>query len=114
MPRASNDSLSTGSKGREAGAASGALRRTSRPPSDASISAVIERAREMGLMASGTKQVGARLPTKLLEQARRRTGITSTSDLLSFALANVAVEDNFANAFIAARGKLDPSLDIGF
>lgn len=78
------------------------------------FSAVIERAREMGLMTEGTQQVGARLPTKLLDQAKKQTGISSTTDLLAFALANVAVEDNFAKAFIAARGKLDPDLDIGF
>ena len=78
------------------------------------VFAVIERAQNMGLMTADTQQVGARLPVKLLEQAKKRTGIGSTTDLLAFALANVAVEDDFATAFVAARGALDPDLDIGF
>ncbi len=76
--------------------------------------AVLRRATEMGLMGTEVRQVGARLPTKLLEQAKKRTGIVSTTDLMAFALANVAVEDNFAKAFVAARGRIDPDLDIGF
>ena len=76
--------------------------------------AVLRRATDMGLMGTEVHQVGARLPTKLLEQAKKRTGIVSTTDLMAFALANVAVEDNFAKAFVAARGKIDPDLDIGF
>ena len=80
----------------------------------AAVSAVIERARGMGLLTAGTQQVGARLPTRLLQQAKRRTGIESMTDLLAFALANVAIEDDFATAFVSARGKLDPDLDIGF
>ncbi len=51
---------------------------------------------------------------KLLEQAKRRTGIDSTTDLPAFVLATVAVEDDFARVFAGARGTLDPDLDIGF
>lgn len=78
------------------------------------VSAVIGRAAEMGLLTENTHSVGARLPAELLEQAKRRTGIASTTDLLSFALANVAIDDDFAKAFAAARGRLDPETDIGF
>lgn len=78
------------------------------------IRAVIDHAHDMGLLLDATQQVGARLPTKLLEQAKKRTGIDSTTDLLAFALANVAVEDDFAAAFAAARGRLETDLDIGF
>lgn len=80
----------------------------------APVFAVLERAVDMGLMNANTQQIGARLPMKLLEQAKKRTGLKSTTDLLAFALANVAVEDHFAPAFVAARGKLAPDLDVGF
>ncbi|WP_407943604.1 hypothetical protein [Methylobacterium sp. EM32] len=80
----------------------------------AMVPGVMDRAAEMGLLGAETHQVGARLPVKLLEQARRRTGIGSTTDLLAFALANVAVDDDFATVFAEARGTLDPDLDIGF
>lgn len=76
------------------------------------VPAVMDRAAEMGLLSAQTHQVGARLPVKLLEQAKRRTGIDSTTDLLAFVL--VAVEDDFARVFAGARGTLDPDLDIGF
>jgi hypothetical protein len=76
--------------------------------------AVLGRATDMGLIGAELQQVGARLPKQLLIQAKKRTGIDSTTDLIEFALANVAVEDNFPQAFIAARGKLDPDRDIGF
>lgn len=76
--------------------------------------AVLGRASEMGLVGAELQQVGARLPKRLILQAKKRTGIDSTTDLILFALANLAVEDDFPQAFIAARGKLDPDLDIGF
>lgn len=72
------------------------------------------RAEEMGLISAGTQQVGARLPRLLLEQAKKRTGIVSTTEVLAFALASVALQDDFADAFVAARGTLDRDLDIGF
>ena len=84
------------------------------PSADTPVSAVIDWAVNMGLLTANTHQVGARLPLELVEQAKKRTGIASTTHLLAFALANVAVEDDFAKAFKAARGKLDPDLDIGF
>ena len=68
----------------------------------------------MGLMGTEIYQVGVRIPKKLLAQAKKRTGIASTTELLKFALANVAVEDNFAKAFSAARGRIAPDLVIGF
>jgi hypothetical protein len=54
------------------------------------------------LHAAEQEVVTARLPKGLLERARERTGIASTTDLLVFALANVALDDGFANAFVAA------------
>ncbi|BCM84058.1 hypothetical protein [Methylobacterium indicum] len=82
-------------------------------PIERMIPAIMDRAAEMGLLNAETHQVGARLPVRLLEQAKRRTGIGSTNDLLAFALANVAVDDDFAAVFARARGTLDPDLDIG-
>jgi hypothetical protein len=34
--------------------------------------------------------------------------------LIEFALATVALEDNFAEIFRASRGKVDPQLKLGF
>ena len=73
--------------------------------------AIIHRVTDMGLITDATKQVGARLPTGLLERAKERTGLTSNTDLIVFALANLAVEDNFAEAFASARGTVDADLE---
>jgi hypothetical protein len=49
-----------------------------------------------------------------VEKARNRTGIDTEADLIDFALANLALEDNFADAFKDARGKVDAKLKLGF
>ena len=36
------------------------------------------------------------------------------TDLIEFALATVALEDNFADVFKESRGKVDPKLKLGF
>jgi hypothetical protein len=50
----------------------------------------------------------------LVKQAKRQTGIVTDSDLIEFALACVALEDNFADTFKESRGKVDPALKLGF
>lgn len=66
------------------------------------------------LVHGETQQVGARLPASLVREAKKRTGLTSNTALLTFALASVALEDRFAEAFDTAHGQLDRNLDIGF
>ena len=50
----------------------------------------------------------------LIKQAKRQTGIESDTDLIEFALATVALVDNFAETFKRSRGKVDPELKLGF
>jgi hypothetical protein len=40
--------------------------------------------------------------------------ITASTDLIEFALATVALEDDFADVFTESRGKVDPKLKLGF
>jgi len=49
-----------------------------------------------------------------VRQAKRQTGIETDTDLIEFALATVALEDNFAEAFKEARGRVDLELKLGF
>lgn len=85
---------------------------------DAALAEMVDRlrahVRQTGLDQGELQQVGARLPASLVRQAKKRTGLSSNTDLLTVALANLAVEDTFADAFEAAYGKIDPELDIGF
>jgi hypothetical protein len=50
----------------------------------------------------------------LVERAKARTGIEADTDLIEFALANIALEDKFADSFKAARGTVDADLNLGF
>lgn len=78
------------------------------------VKAVMEAAGESGLLGQKTGRISGRINPALIKQAKRRTGIKTDSDLIEFALANVALEDNFAEAFKRSRGTVDPNLKLGF
>src|SRR5262245_19349035 len=80
----------------------------------APFEAVMEAAQQSGLLEDKSSRISGRVSRALIEQAKRRTGIESDTDLIEFALASIALEDNFAEAFKAARGKVDPDLKLGY
>ena len=59
-------------------------------------------------------RIGVRVSPELVEHAKRQTGIETDTDLIEFALATVALEDSFAEAFKTSRGKVDAKLKLGF
>ena len=83
--------------------------------SKARFEAVMLAARQSGLL-SGKKsgRIGGRVNPALVKQAKRQTGIVTDTDLIEFALASIALEDKFAEAFKESRGKVDPGLKLGF
>jgi hypothetical protein len=80
----------------------------------ARFEAVMQAAKQSGLLAEKNGRIGGRVSPALVRQAKRQTGIETDTDLIEFALASVALEDNFAQAFTQSRGKVDPELDLGF
>jgi hypothetical protein len=82
--------------------------------SKARFEAVMQAAEQSGLLGEKSGRIGGRVSAALLKQAKRRTGIETDTDLIEFALATVALEDNFAETFKASRGKVDPELKLGF
>ena len=78
------------------------------------VEAVMAAAERSGLLKEKSGRIGGRVSTELVEQAKARTGIETDTDLIEFALANVALEDRFADAFKAVRGTVDPDLALGF
>jgi len=82
--------------------------------SKARFEAVMEAAKQSGLLGEKEGRIGGRVSPALVKQAKRRTGIRTDTDLIEFALATVALEDPFADAFKEARGKVDPELKLGF
>ena len=78
------------------------------------VEAVMAAAERSGLLEEKSGRIGGRVSPALVKKAKALTGIETDSDLIAFALANVALEDRFAETFKAARGAVDPDLDIGF
>lgn len=76
--------------------------------------AVMTAAEKSGLLAGKSSRIGGRISPALIRQAKKRTGIETDNDLIEFALANVALEDGFAEVFKQSRGKVDPDLELGF
>ena len=80
----------------------------------ARFEAVMQAAEQSGLLREKSSRIGGRVSPALVRQAKRQTGIETDTDLIEFALATVALEDNFAEAFKESRGKVDPDLKLGF
>jgi hypothetical protein len=75
---------------------------------------VMGKARASGLLDEKGSRISGRVSRALVEQAKRRTGITEDTQLIEFALASLALEDNFSAAFKAAKGTVDPDIKLGF
>lgn len=82
--------------------------------SKARFEAVMRAAEQSGLLSEKSGRIGGRVSPALVRQAKRQTGIETDTDLIEFALATIALEDNFAEAFKESRGKVDPALKLGF
>lgn len=78
------------------------------------VDAVVEAARQTGLIGEKSGRIAGRVSPILVEEAKKRTGLQSDTDLIEFALANVAIEDNFAEEFKKLEGTVDPTLDLEF
>lgn len=72
-------------------------------------------AEQQGLLSGRrTLVVRGRMPSALVAQAKKKTGIQSDSKLLEAALASLAVADNYAEWLLAQRGTVSRDLDLEF
>jgi hypothetical protein len=70
---------------------------------------------QQGLLSGGrTLTVRGRMPSSLIEQAKKKTGIQSDSKLIEAALANIVVSDEYADWLLAQRGAVSKDLDLEF
>jgi hypothetical protein len=60
-----------------------------------------------------SRRIGGRISPKLVELARRKTGIRSDSDLIEAGLLTLATQDDFGRWLVAQGGRLDKDLDLG-
>ncbi len=72
-------------------------------------------AEQQGLLSGGkTLTLRGRMPSLLVEQAKRKTGIQSDSKLIEAALANIVVEDEYADWLLAQKGTVSKELNLEF
>ncbi len=67
-----------------------------------------------GLPQEKSGRIGGRASPALVEHATARTGIEADTDFIELDLANIALEDRFAETFKAVRGAVDSGLRLGF
>ena len=68
--------------------------------------AFIRAAEERGLLGSKGRQLGGRFSDALIDEAKRVSGIAENTDLLTYALIKVALEDDFAERLLARKGSI--------
>ena len=66
------------------------------------------------LRGERTQVVRGRMPEALVTRAKKRTGIHSDTDLIEVALANIAVEDDYADWLLSRRGVIAREVDLEF
>jgi hypothetical protein len=76
--------------------------------------AILETAREAGLLAGISSRIAARIRKPLIDAARARSGNLSDTELLEYALACVALEDDFGQKLLARRGRVPKDIDLEF
>ena len=72
---------------------------------------VVAAAKEAGLLRGDNSHVDARVPQHLVDEAKARSGIASTTDLLEYALAKVALEDDFGAKLVSRKGSIARDLE---
>lgn len=83
-------------------------------PEGERVRVTLETARSAGMLEEKTARISGRVSPALIEQAKRRTGIASDSKLVEFALASVALDDDFSAVLRRLRGTVDPDLPLGY
>ena len=77
-------------------------------------SAVLETAKDAGLLAGVSSRIAGRIHKQLIAAAKARSGIKSDTELLEYALARVALEDDFGPKLLAREGRVPRDLDLEF
>lgn len=77
-----------------------------RPTAPARRERIMKAAEDAGLLGTKGTQLGGRFPGALVEEARRITGIAETTELLTYALAKVALEDDFGERLVKRKGSV--------
>jgi hypothetical protein len=67
---------------------------------------ILRAAEARGLLGSKYRQMGGRFSETLVEEAKRVSGMTENTDLLTYALIRVALEDDFGAHLLARKARV--------
>lgn len=74
---------------------------------------VLEQARAEGLIGRlKDARLAARVPARLLKEAKRRTHVSSDTELLEIALSRLVLEDDFGARLIRRKGSISTEIDL--
>lgn len=72
-------------------------------------------AEQQGLLSGGrTLTLRGRMPSQLVERAKKKTGIQSDSKLIEAALANIVAADEYADWLLAQKGTVSKEINLEF
>lgn len=91
-----------------------AVRSSTRPAQNPRRDAVLEAVKDAGLLNGARGRIAGRIRTQLVKAAKARSGIRSDTDLLEYALACVALEDDFGQRMLALKGSVPQDIDLEF
>ncbi|MER8827773.1 hypothetical protein NKH73_06925 [Mesorhizobium sp. M0938] len=75
---------------------------------------VLEQARAVGLLGTAKDtRLSGRVPSELIEAAKRRAHVTSDTELLELALSRLALEDDFGTRLVRRKGSIPADIDLG-
>jgi hypothetical protein len=75
---------------------------------------VIDTARQLGLLEGENSRIGGRIRRDLVAAAKAKSGIASDTELLEYALAKVALEDDFGAKLVQRKGHVANDVDLEF
>jgi hypothetical protein len=75
---------------------------------------VLDTAERAGLLIGENGRIAGRVRADLIRLAKERSGITSDTQLLEYALAKVALEDDFGPKILARKGRVSTDIDLEF
>ncbi len=73
---------------------------------------VIDTARQLGLLGGENSRIGGRIRRDLVAAAKAKSGIASDTELLEYALAKVALEDDFGAKLMRRKGRIAKDINL--
>ena len=75
---------------------------------------VLEQAKAAGFLgAAKNTRLSGRVPSELIEAAKKRAHVTSDTELLELALSRLAIEDDFGARLVGRKGSIPSDIDLG-